>query len=434
MNFLISTQRNLLFIFLLVFTFIFLAADQLSAIPAFARKYNTSCSTCHYAYPKLNAFGKAFKNNGYRYPAGQDAEMTKEEPVSLGSEGYKKVWPDAIWPSDIPGTVPVSMHAIGRVFAAGGFDDPTTTATEEDKIVSFEIPHELELLFGGTIGENLSFFGELEWEHIEEFAYEFALQYDFSPGFHLKLGSVGPQATPEHHKLTAEHYNVVDLKTQSGKFRLRNGAGGGIEFWGAGNGIGGSGGFTYAIGIGNGQNDADNFDINKEKDIFGRVTYKFGGLGEIGGTEGQTNNTSAFYEDNSFRIGGFFQKGTALATNLNDEFSVFGGDIDIWYNRLNVVALVMNMSSDYKGYDRKSLAYFVEANYVLYPWVIALARYEFTDIDTDIANPTVSSLIPGVVFMVRANVKASLEFKIPLDDASKNANKEKITLQFNFSI
>jgi thiol-disulfide isomerase/thioredoxin len=41
-------------------------------IPAFSRKYKTSCSTCHYAAPMLNGFGKAFKNNGYRYPAGAD--------------------------------------------------------------------------------------------------------------------------------------------------------------------------------------------------------------------------------------------------------------------------------------------------------------------------------------------------------------------------
>ena len=34
------------------------------AIPAFSRKYATSCATCHVAFPKLNAFGKAFRNNG----------------------------------------------------------------------------------------------------------------------------------------------------------------------------------------------------------------------------------------------------------------------------------------------------------------------------------------------------------------------------------
>lgn len=431
----IFTSRNLLLIASLVFTILFLIPNQSSAIPSFARKYKTSCSTCHYAYPKLNAFGKAFMNNGYRYPAGQDPEMTKEEPVNLGSEGYKKVWPEAIWPSDIPGNLPFSMQAVGRIHYGGSFDDPTTTTVEKDKFTTFEIPHEFELLFGGTLGEELSFFGELEWEHAAEFAYGFSLQYDFSPGFHLKLGSVGLSASPEHHRLTREHYNIVELKTQSGLFRLRDGSGGGIELWGAGNGTNSSGGFTYAVGIANGQNDADNFDLNNGKDFYGRFTYKIGGLGEIGGTEGQDNSSSAFYIDNSIRLGGFIYSGTALATDKNDKFSIMGGDIDLWYDRLNIVALAMTMSSDYKGYDRKSLAYFIEGNYVLYPWLIAQARYEFTDKDTDkdLVKP-VTSIIPALVFMVRANVKASLEYLIPLDDASKNANNERLTVQFNFAL
>lgn len=409
--------------------------NDVEAIPSFARKYKTSCSTCHYAYPKLNAFGKAFKNNGFRYPEGQDAEMTKEEPVSLGSESYKKVWPDAIWPTDIPGNIPLSIQAIGRVHLGGSFDDPTTEAEENDKLLSFEIPHEFELFFGGTFDENISFFGELEWEHESEFAYEFAVQYDFNPGLHLKLGSVGLSASPEHHRLTREHYNVVDFKSQSGKFRLRNGAGAGMELWGAGNGAGGSGGFTYALGIGNGQNDEENYDLNNEKDIYGRVTYKIGGLGEIGGTQGQASSTSAFYEDNSFRLGGFFHKGTALADNFNDKFTVFGGDIDWWFNRLNVVALALIMKSDYKGLNRNSLAYFVEGNYVIFPWLIAHARYESTDVNTDDdSEDPVTSIIPAVVFMVRANVKCSVEYKIPMDDASKDANADRLTVQFNFAL
>ena len=42
---------------------IFLFLPQVSnAIPAFARQYRTSCATCHSDFPKLNDFGKAFKD------------------------------------------------------------------------------------------------------------------------------------------------------------------------------------------------------------------------------------------------------------------------------------------------------------------------------------------------------------------------------------
>ena len=60
-----------------------------AAIPAFARKYETSCQTCHIAFPKLNPFGEAFRRNGYRFPSGGDELMQKQEPVQLGNDAMK---------------------------------------------------------------------------------------------------------------------------------------------------------------------------------------------------------------------------------------------------------------------------------------------------------------------------------------------------------
>jgi len=58
-----------------------------SAIPAFARKYDTPCATCHAVYPKLNPFGRAFKENGLRMPDESTtwAETLRSFPVSLRS-------------------------------------------------------------------------------------------------------------------------------------------------------------------------------------------------------------------------------------------------------------------------------------------------------------------------------------------------------------
>src|SRR5579864_828423 len=39
--------------------------SEAEAVPAFARKYGASCSQCHSAFPTLNAYGRAFKLNGY---------------------------------------------------------------------------------------------------------------------------------------------------------------------------------------------------------------------------------------------------------------------------------------------------------------------------------------------------------------------------------
>lgn len=402
-----------------------LNVEKAYAIPSFARKYKTSCTTCHYAYPKLNAFGKAFKNNGYRYPGGQDPEMTKEEPVSLGADAYKKVWPNAIWPSDFAGTAPLAIHTVGRFH----YDN----AVNNSKSGYFEIPSLFDLFYGGTLGDKISYFGEVELEHTADVSYQFSVNYDFSPALHLKVGSVNlDEATPDHLTLTAEDYNVGSLQNQSGTWQLTDGAGGGVQIWGALNGPGGKGGLTYSVGIGNGPSDLNNFDLNKKKDVFGRLTYKIGGLGETGGTTGQESTQSAFYLDNSLRFGGFGYSGTALSDSASDKFSVIGGDIDWWFQRLNVTAVVLQLKSKYLGSSRTSFAYFVEGNYVIYPWLIGRARYEYTDSDiNDNSNQVANNILPGIVVMLRANVKFSMEYLKPLDKARKE--DDRFTFQFNLA-
>src|SRR5438270_7784177 len=53
-----------------------------SAIPVFARKYGTSCQTCHTVYPKLTPFGEAFRRNGFRFP-GTDSDYWKQDTITL---------------------------------------------------------------------------------------------------------------------------------------------------------------------------------------------------------------------------------------------------------------------------------------------------------------------------------------------------------------
>jgi len=79
------------------------------AIPAFARMYGTSCSTCHIDFPKLNDFGKAFKDAGFKFPK-DDESMLKIPPVMLGAPANKELWPKAIWPGTIPGIPPIGLR------------------------------------------------------------------------------------------------------------------------------------------------------------------------------------------------------------------------------------------------------------------------------------------------------------------------------------
>src|SRR5512144_3376514 len=84
-------------------------ASPARAVPAFSRKYQTSCQTCHTIFPKLNPFGEAFRLNGYRLP-GETEEQVKVKPVSLGAEAYERIWPKMVYPSDLPGAVPLALN------------------------------------------------------------------------------------------------------------------------------------------------------------------------------------------------------------------------------------------------------------------------------------------------------------------------------------
>ena len=44
--------------------FVWIGSAQ--AIPAFARKYEKACNSCHTAWPMLNKAGRMFKEAGYR--------------------------------------------------------------------------------------------------------------------------------------------------------------------------------------------------------------------------------------------------------------------------------------------------------------------------------------------------------------------------------
>ena len=104
----LSRNESGLLLFSLVILLV-LVAQPSFAIPAFSRMYGTSCSTCHIDFPKLNDFGKAFKDAGFKFPA-DDESMLKIPPVMLGAPANAELWPHAIWPGKIPGMPPIGLR------------------------------------------------------------------------------------------------------------------------------------------------------------------------------------------------------------------------------------------------------------------------------------------------------------------------------------
>ncbi|MFO7446690.1 MAG: hypothetical protein R6W90_09995 [Ignavibacteriaceae bacterium] len=87
-------KKLILVLFLLV-----MVSDYSFAIPAFARKYNMTCKTCHSPFPNLKPYGDEFAGNGFvlsdqdapRYfvETGDDElNLIRDIPLALRLEGY----------------------------------------------------------------------------------------------------------------------------------------------------------------------------------------------------------------------------------------------------------------------------------------------------------------------------------------------------------
>lgn len=401
---------------LLILSFVVLVPDA-GAIPAFARKYKTSCTTCHVAIPKRNAFGEAFRRNGYQIPGG-DERYIKEEPISLGAEAWKEMWPDAIWPGEIPGTVPFSAYVHQRFVWDNAKNDR-----------EFDAPHEFELLAGNTLGRNIGFFGE--WVFFEKgqnspglkrFFIQFTnlLENRIGKGLSLRVGRFEPgiaDGYKDADRITMEHPITLDYRVTSA-FRIRD-AQSGIEITGVPHRS-----FEYVIGMVNGQGVTVN-DPNNERDYYARVGFKFGGMGLDGSGAPDELRISDNFVDDSFMVGLYGYRGSAVLTSqggdFENEFDRIGVDARLNIGRTYLLAGAVRGNDDNPFNtavrDVDSTAWFVEADRIFKPWLIGVLRYERLQIDS---KPDVTQLVPNLTILARANIRLSLEaFILPEADDEK---------------
>jgi len=60
----------------------FATSTRLEAIPAFSRKYELACASCHSSFSQLNEFGEKFKVNGWQMPDSEDGGETAKLPLA----------------------------------------------------------------------------------------------------------------------------------------------------------------------------------------------------------------------------------------------------------------------------------------------------------------------------------------------------------------
>ena len=436
--------RQIVFVALLTIGVTFGLVNEASALPTFARKYRTSCPTCHNGFFKLNSFGEAFRQNGYLVPGRQggkitDAVLVKEEPVSLGAEAWKEVFPNAVWPGAIPSSVPVSFYAHQRIF----FDE------NKDPSVNFKFPHEFKIFTGGVLGGAFSFWAEhdLQSSGLKRIFVRFNDvfskgawgKFGFLPedALNVRVGrlDVGTLLIPLNVRRTINKpapyiYEVGTGNTAWDYSDLQSG----FEI----NGILGHR-LQYVAGIVNGLTGtgtpAGVEDNNDEKDLYYRVAYKFGGLspdGQLGaGTEESLQETDNWAEK-SFSLGQFGYFGTTtVSAGVENPFYRLGGDARIRLGRLDFYGGVVVGQDDRPTTaeavrDVATNSWFIEADFVVFPWLQAALGYEEVNYGDTLrlgnsAKTDFSAITTGLTAWPRANIKAAVEGRFLPQDLDGNS-------------
>ncbi len=508
-----NDESFLRLVFLCFIIFVFVSVVFLSrsadAIPVFARKYQTACTTCHFvAFPQLNAFGRAFKESGYRMP--DDEVFVKDSPVSMGAEPWKKLWPEAVWPSDIPGLPPIGIEFSGNFVVHPHRGDSGKTEFQGMLIE--------ELVTAGTFGESFSFFALTgiyngtdnisgSGTNLQRGFLVYSPQFwNLSGHVNLRVGRFEPRAAPFRDHLSlladlapdfADTWSVVPASNANTMWPNQNG----VELFGAFNGPGGKGGLRWGAGVVNGEPTGDglggfsmngdpsgggvltsdvmtavrnkwtgHFDINNDKDYYGRVEYKIGGMGVLGGSTTETSpKMTQNWQDPSLTLGTFFYRGTTGAfrdftmytpalgpASLGgfdanaDHFWRYGGEATVnWWNvELAGAATFYRDTVDggvkwvdgSTGSNFNTDIYTFKADWVALPWLVPSYRFEHVEPRYDVGNwHSINRHTVLLTAVIRANVKvyAGATFTSGIDlkggDALGSAFDDTLTLGFRFA-
>jgi hypothetical protein len=445
--------------------FCYLSVPRAEAIPAFSRKYQTSCSTCHTNFPELNDFGAAFKKNGFKFP--KDDEMfVKEPPVLLGARAQKEAFPSAIYPGELPGTLPIAFRYSGFANYNSKIPFGATPGTNVPRTDIF-IPNTFTIISAGSFGPSLSFWidddistggsgadgglgdGYLRMNDLGHYIGlpkdalnvrfgQFELDLPFSQARTINLSDydIYDQASVALVNLNCDVLAAPASPpcTTNNPFMF-SAPQRGIEIGGYPN----DGNFTWSLAIVNGNN--DNPAARNMKDVYVRVSQQFNLERDPAvRKEIQASGATGPHDHTSVRLGAFYYYGrNALNINqslfpginlgtVREPFYRVGGDVRFKFRSnfelygLGMYGHDVNLIPDDTGTTFVATTPvtfsggFVQANYWIYPWLMPLLRYDFVNSPTDFQSgisryDTRNRVSPGIQALVRANIKLAFEYQ-----------------------
>jgi hypothetical protein len=417
------------------------------AIPYFSRKYGTSCTTCHNDFPELNDFGWAFKKNGFKFPK-DDETFVKEPPVLLGAKAQREVFPKSVYPGEIPGTIPMALRYSGSF----SYQNKRPIELGFEPRTDLFSPNTFTAITAGSFGQRISW-----WLDDDISAGGSGADGGLGDGY-LRVNDIGHYVRlpkdalnvrfgqfeldlpfTQARTINLTDYDIYDQASVAGALGTTNnpfllGAPQrGFELGGYPN----DGNFNWSVAFVNGSNDS--VPTNNRKTVYAHVFQQFNlERNPAIRKDVQAAGATGPHDHTSIRLGAFYSYGTNVLNTDRQMFPGFG-DIDETFYRVGGY-FRLRFRSDFElyglgmfGHDANvipnpttftldhgpSVNYsggFVQAQYWVHPWVIAVMRYDLVNSPADFFNGVSqhfsrNRFSPGLQILVRANVKFAIEYQ-----------------------
>ncbi len=371
------------------------APAEASAIPAFARRYETTCHSCHqFHYPRLNSFGRRFRENGYQYPDGAEDPARAKRMVEPGTLAEVLT---------VFKEVPLSLRA--QVFGVGRADAPKRDQPIFDyRLFSF-------LIGGGSVAKDVSFF--FTWTPFPD-----PSVHQARIGLHnigkrwLGEGSLNVRAgalflldfqRPGHRFLAPGPNSVSGVTVGMNGFNLDEPTLG-VHVYGRPL----SGPLLYEVALVSGDHDEAFTDRDDWKDVFARLSY-----------------TLFFNSQHEVTVGTFGYRGRSdIEANIGgidlafrDDFYIAGLDLEVDVGPLNLTGMAYYSRHSDPSPERESVEFSAvraEAFWqITSTWVTSL-RYEQVIAAAEHSEMRRQQIAPHLTYVIATNVLATVAWRYDL--------------------
>lgn len=434
---------RLLFCWLAAAATVFLAAAPSQAVPSFSRKYNTSCQTCHTAFPVLNSFGEAFRRDGYRFPSiqgSEDSDAATEQVLPLGSKEQDQPFPASIWPTQLAEKPPLSLVVFGNV----DYVLPNTDLyrTNKSHLLWDTVIQNVSLIAAGSFSNRVTYYAKAAFTTSSaKISAAQIICNDLIGPRHLVNLSVGrllaPQLTSYAWSESYVTYQFFPAVSVAGLFNSNATA---VVGQGPVDGAEVHGVAYHRIGYSLGavaSRHSTGLSAPNSEDFYLHVGAKFGGVSLDGEGQHGLNDVDAArpWSETSLTFDTFGYRGILMTDNginapaLTAQRSAFTAVGHVLH--LNLGSLSANVMGQYQRHYRpypgtapatppdgsatlpgvpdnhkgRGLIGSSEIAYVVYPWFIPAVRGEYTRLDSDWGIGSLLRVMPGATFLIRPNMR-----------------------------